>query len=983
MSIWNFSHKPDSDWGEDDSSGKAVQPDHYPNVARPGGGYPEGKGKESDTPCKTCNQNNLVDGRCPLCDWPNSVSEPIKNFPLDPFRDDKAGIRAGSWKFGGGRPPISIEQWNKNEKYTTQNLKLIDFIPVKGKSPADGPGMAHCDNCDEDVIIKHVRRPSCPNCQDQTKSVEEWNKDKRYETENLKLIKFVTAEGKSPAQSKGMAHCDNCDEDVEIAKVSNPKCPNCNRLERTVDEWNKKQIYNDRNLKLKEIIPVEGRQPANSKGIAHCDNCNKDVEIATVREPSCPNCKEQNLTKTQVLKIKTRLLRSLRTIVKENQKRKVDGVNSKPWNIQYWLEQAGLDYNNKYHRSVMRNVMNELAKQKQIHEDQLEGGWNPEWTYQTSGYKPNEPGYLYIFQYNSTIVIGITNNWERRQEEYEGGIHEKTNVRNKNYILDPTDFSDTDIQFYNQGLGNLLIPSNEELQSRGLEFLKENPDKFMIQIPRNLRWQTDDREKSLKSVPRYRQRGIRRDKRELINKEGRAIYSSGYKYVNIAENAHVFGPMDGYIAQNIENAIMQWWASLNITPTLDAQTYTETIQASADPSHATVNGMDIGSDLTLDLHLFLIQQMLENGGHLTQLNEVISPEDQQRLIEFFDNDPNKINAAFGMTWDSEQDKYVYGSNFGAALGISEPYIPASNWSFNEAQEPEEQIQDIETQRAMQLREDQQKALNAPQLSPKFYGDQKFQEELAKHPEWAETPLPSVQIPQDQTGLSNGDEGIYPNQPYMDPINKDIRMIDENNYQWVVYNNQWQRVAKTSDYQGSTNWETWNTKVMMDNDYGPYTQSREMVKNFVPVNEFAIWATQTVIAPHNKQALENAQEWNDIPYDERPTGREHMSEGAQALTEGFDEIFGMDPKADETASIIDESKVNWNEIYNSIVDEIKESEKYAHEDGEHNLLITDYMTEYSASELAELQAESYPWCPICNVDRPDEPGDLTIPSDWTQ
>jgi len=115
MSLWNFSHKPDSDWGEDDSSGKAVQPDHYPNVARPGGGYPEGKGKESDTPCKTCNQNNLVDGRCPLCDWPNSVSEPIKNFPLDPFRDDKAGIRAASWKFS-----------NYQTERVQQNLKVLN-----------------------------------------------------------------------------------------------------------------------------------------------------------------------------------------------------------------------------------------------------------------------------------------------------------------------------------------------------------------------------------------------------------------------------------------------------------------------------------------------------------------------------------------------------------------------------------------------------------------------------------------------------------------------------------------------------------------------------------------------------------------------------------------------------------------------------------------------------------------------------------------
>jgi hypothetical protein len=190
-------------------------------------------------------------------------------------------------------------------------------------------------------------------------------------------------------------------------------------------------------------------------------------------------------------------------------------------------------------------------------------------------------------------------------------------------------------------------------------------------------------------------------------------------------------------------------------------------------------------------------------------------------------------------------------------------------------------------------------------------------------------------------------------------------------------------SKTSDHQGSTNWETWNTKVMIDNEYNHYMQSREMVKNFTPLNEFAIWATQAVIAPHNKQALEDAQEWNDIPYDERPTGREHMSEGGQALTEGFDEIFGMDPRADETASIIDESKVDWPQIYNSIAEDIKESERFDHEEGKHDLLTQMYMTDFTAEELGNLQEETYPWCPICKVEHPDDPGDLTIPSDWTQ
>jgi hypothetical protein len=189
-------------------------------------------------------------------------------------------------------------------------------------------------------------------------------------------------------------------------------------------------------------------------------------------------------------------------------------------------------------------------------------------------------------------------------------------------------------------------------------------------------------------------------------------------------------------------------------------------------------------------------------------------------------------------------------------------------------------------------------------------------------------------------------------------------------------------TKKSDYQGWTNWETWNTKLMIDNDYEPYMQSRQLVQNFTPINQFAMWATETILAPHNQQALADAQEWNEIPYDERPTGREDISEGGQALIESFDEIFDMDPRSDETAQIIDESKVNWNEVYNSIGEDIKESERYAHEEGKHDLLVSDYMTEYSAPELAEAQAEEHPWCPVCNVEKPDDPGTTTLPPDWT-
>jgi hypothetical protein len=241
--------------------------------------------------------------------------------------------------------------------------------------------------------------------------------------------------------------------------------------------------------------------------------------------------------------------------------------------------------------------------------------------------------------------------------------------------------------------------------------------------------------------------------------------------------------------------------SLGLSVDTESTHHSESI--TTDLSRSNVD-QDLANDLNVELHAFLIQKMIENGGHMEKLSEVFSQKDEKTLSNFFDNNSDKINAAFGMTWDPEQNKYAPGNDFGKALNIDEAYIPASNWSFEESvEEPtEEQIQNIQTQRAMQLSEDQQRALQAPQLSPNFYGDQRFQEELAKHPEWAETAIPETQIPQDLRSVPRGDygnfEGIRVNQPYRDPINGDVRMIDENNQQWIAYNGQWVRVAKIQD-----------------------------------------------------------------------------------------------------------------------------------------------------------------------------------------
>jgi hypothetical protein len=105
--LWHFSKEKDIEQTADDpTSGRPAQPDHFPNVVRPGGGYPEGRGEKTDAFCNKC-KDQLIDGSCLRCDWgPQNRSVPVENFPLDPFEDDKAGIRAASWKFGSIKSTI-------------------------------------------------------------------------------------------------------------------------------------------------------------------------------------------------------------------------------------------------------------------------------------------------------------------------------------------------------------------------------------------------------------------------------------------------------------------------------------------------------------------------------------------------------------------------------------------------------------------------------------------------------------------------------------------------------------------------------------------------------------------------------------------------------------------------------------------------------------------------------------------------------------
>jgi hypothetical protein len=169
----------------------------------------------------------------------------------------------------------------------------------------------------------------------------------------------------------------------------------------------------------------------------------------------------------------------------------------------------------------------------------------------------------------------------------------------------------------------------------------------------------------------------------------------------------------------------------------------------------------------------------------------------------------------------------------------------------------------------------------------------------------------------------------------------------------------QLISKTGDYQGWSNWETWNTKLMMDNERGLYDQSRKIVQTYrenPPDGEKVLenWAIQNIIAPHNKATLEDAQEWNDIPeHDRLDYHYEELKEKNPAAADIVNNLFGPDT-SDVEPNILDPNKVNWYEIFQSILQDLIEEERY----------------EQGLSPTWQEQSD------------PDKPGDLTVPESWS-
>lgn len=170
-----------------------------------------------------------------------------------------------------------------------------------------------------------------------------------------------------------------------------------------------------------------------------------------------------------------------------------------------------------------------------------------------------------------------------------------------------------------------------------------------------------------------------------------------------------------------------------------------------------------------------------------------------------------------------------------------------------------------------------------------------------------------------------------------PIDIKDYIIDESLVDWSRLLNQLSGMIRTSkwnkksEHQGMTNWETWNVDVTMANDYDLSQFFYNMIANNAPVENFAMEAIKRVVGPHNKDLLDQFEAISDEEevemkmqsdlekwqYDAKrrfPDDLDAQEEYVNQMKEIVYGLMGEPEPTDISNHWIDESKVNWQEIY---------------------------------------------------------------------
>jgi hypothetical protein len=160
---------------------------------------------------------------------------------------------------------------------------------------------------------------------------------------------------------------------------------------------------------------------------------------------------------------------------------------------------------------------------------------------------------------------------------------------------------------------------------------------------------------------------------------------------------------------------------------------------------------------------------------------------------------------------------------------------------------------------------------------------------------------------------------------------------------------------TADYQGWSNWETWNTSLMMDNEQELYNKVRELAEKYrkrPEAGEKALenWAIENVIGPYNAERIEDAKEWNTIPEEERiDYNYEDFKEKHPDSMDLLHGLVGGPDVGDTEPQIIDPTLVNWNEIFSHLTEELSGEEDYEKEMNDYQKQDIGWATNHSPEQ----------------------------------
>ncbi|WP_028058287.1 hypothetical protein [Candidatus Solirubrobacter pratensis] len=127
------------------------------------------------------------------------------------------------------------------------------------------------------------------------------------------------------------------------------------------------------------------------------------------------------------------------------------------------------------------------------------------------------------------------------------------------------------------------------------------------------------------------------------------------------------------------------------------------------------------------------------------------------------------------------------------------------------------------------------------------------------------------------------------------------------------------------------WDTEQVELWMDNDEPTYTKIRKLFERGMTLEQFESWCIRNIIGPLNKQQIADAREWNEIPEDQRV---DHLYEDLKNKSQeaaDFVDSLGMGKDVGDTEpNLIDPDKVNWQELWDGLYNEINENSEYERE-----------------------------------------------------